>query len=182
MPEEGRYLQTDPIGLAGGVNTYGYVGANPITRVDPDGLDDLHMTLLYGGVTNSYPDRRAPDYVGFDLSFGYARIGYVLTRNGTIFSGGGLGTNPVAPLSAAGMFGFSIYSGKLDSCPTDGAVVDAFIAGKATTVGGNLGLFGLGMSRTWNSAGAATNAGIGTPGYTYEKTEYGQVGSTGVSW
>lgn len=48
-PRLGRYTTPDPIGLDGGLQPYTYVGANPLTAVDPLGLyeEDVHYYATY---------------------------------------------------------------------------------------------------------------------------------------
>ncbi|GHU04913.1 hypothetical protein AGMMS49960_21110 [Betaproteobacteria bacterium] len=51
-PRTGRWLSRDPIGEAGGLNLYGYVGGNPVSFVDPLGLD---TAIALGGASDGNP-------------------------------------------------------------------------------------------------------------------------------
>jgi RHS repeat-associated protein len=87
-PAEGRYLSPDPLGLAGGLNAYAYVAANPIAYTDPYGL----MLFAFDGTNNGAPGHLVSGnatsniYRFYDAyKFSSADPRYYITGIGTIY-------------------------------------------------------------------------------------------------
>jgi hypothetical protein len=76
----GRYAESDPFGLMAGVNTYGYVGQNPLWGLDPWGLADLNYTTA-GTNEHSVGDLYNPPNVFSIVAHGTPQ--FILGPNGT---------------------------------------------------------------------------------------------------
>ncbi|CAN7561324.1 RHS repeat-associated core domain-containing protein [Pseudomonas sp. LjRoot263] len=73
-PGFGRFISRDPISLAGGINTYGYVGGNPVSYIDPLGLWRL-PDFLAVNINVAIPNPITDTYFGWSETASLDRYG-----------------------------------------------------------------------------------------------------------
>ncbi len=113
-PVTGRYLQSDPIGLAGGLNTYGYVGGNPVSLTDPLGLESPQYSL--GQTPGNVPWNQRADYIQLSVSLYVFSGSLTLSRSGNLYRSAGISRGYPNPVRGLGV---SVNSANLlKQCPT----------------------------------------------------------------
>jgi RHS repeat-associated protein len=80
---QGRYTQSDPIGLDGGLNRYGYVGGNPLSDVDSLGLCGLNQGSCMSFGSN--PLKKHPFYHEYETLMVICKLSANCTRE-AVFS------------------------------------------------------------------------------------------------
>ena len=169
--DTGRYLQSDPIGLSGGISTYSYVNSNPLIESDRSGLradTDLCTGMSARGCmtmavqitgADQLPFKRLPDYAHFELGVYVFSVSADYTRYGDMY----VGTGIARPYPNPASMGVNISAGwMLNQCDAPSrSDLNNYLDGYSAGAGG---YWGVGGGVSMNPSGSAINLGVGFGG------------------
>jgi RHS repeat-associated protein len=116
-PESGQFTQQDPIGIAGGLNLYGYANGDPINFSDPFGLcpeEDPGCEVRRSGIA------------ALTATAGFV-VGGGIGVGATILSGGVLASATVQSAAIGTTAGLAIGLGNLCTTQSEGAILSSCV-------------------------------------------------------
>jgi RHS repeat-associated protein len=109
-PSSGRFTQEDPIGLAGGLNAYGFANGDPVNYSDPFGLCPICLVVagaalegaIEGGILGAGQQMAENALSGTPLSEGVAKATVIGAGVGAVTAGVGSAARMLRAVSKAG--------------------------------------------------------------------------------